>query len=502
MIKKRIITSKKLLLGCALLGLLTLGQTGIAKADYWEARTKESSNNVLPQSFRLETMAKSDQGVRLMFGYDVSDTSVEWTNLTYVVSYDGTNWTNHTDTVKNLREYPSVNISIPVIYADPDGVFWMRNRGQDSLLKFDGQNWEKITKTTILQDVFPGGTPSGINFVGNMFGDSASRRIYTVVDGNDNQRYLIYFDKNDSRWHRYSASGGVLNSALYPGEIYGVRNEKDGSIWFWEYSKTEADQEEYGFGLWQMDASGNWNHYNSENSIVPGVISEVFPDSQGKIWVSTADHGLFTHSSNEGWSNWTKENTNLFSNRVWTIQEDSDNRIWIINLPDNSADSKGGVCVYDPVNNEWQYYTSKNGEDVVETATNAFISGDEMWIQSNYGNGGTYSLVKEDEHAAIYGQTSGDYVAKTGFDPAKKKKKTTTSKNKAVAIYKIARVKVKKKYKTRKTLVYKTGTTQWYKSLNLDVGKYQIVSRGGGKKKRTRTVNIANGNPYRLDLRY
>ena len=107
---------------------------------------------------------------------------------------------------------------------------------------------------------------------------------------------------------------------------------------------------------------------------------------------------------------------------------------------------------------------------------------------------GIYVLTRDSAHTAIYGQTSGTTVDKAGFSRLKKGK---SSGNKAITIYKMK--KVKNKWK-KSTQVYKTGHTQWYKALNLDVGRYRVESKAKGKKKKVRNITVTSGDPYRLNI--
>jgi len=224
-------------------------------------------------------------------------------------------------------------------------------------------------------------------------------------------------------------------------------------------------------------------------------VVDVFGDSSQNVWVATR-YGVFEYSGGS-WSQLTKENSNITSNRISKIQEDSDHRVWIVGL--NEADigdmtTKGGMSIYNLSGGNWDYYSSKNGEDVIDSATNVFIFVDEIWLQSGHGDdstSGIYVLTRDDSHTALYGQVSGTTVQKTALEQFKKK-----NASKKVTIWK--KYKVKKKW--RKAKVYSSkSSTSWYKKLNLDAGSnIKYVIQVGKKKK---TVSANTGDPIRVNFK-
>jgi len=491
-----------------------------AKADTWVKYNRDSTGDVMPQNFYLVEMAKSSNGVRLFFGHARS-TLDEFCffNPGVVLSFDGTTWKDQTQALKDAGGFSDVQFLN--MYADESGNIWSKNRGTEAfnLVKFDGTNWDVFSESEILNDIFPGGNPNGIFSIEYPFPDKNHDRIYTLIRANDDQRYLIYYNQNDHKWYNSGATGGPLDYAQSSTiELYGVYNDSDGSIWIWNRATDQRHAESL-VGAWRLDSSGTWAHFGSSNG-ASDTITKLVVDSHGSVWAATPDEGVYIRDLSSSWTNWTKENSNIVTNNILTLGEDSSQRIWIMSTGEFTIDSEGnyvddpvdspgharGISIYDLANKDWNFYTAKSGYDVLDNPTGMFLARDEVWIFYDHGyetdNYPYYALYRDDDHTTIFGQTAGDYVSKAGFDPTKKKKKTKTVNNKSVTIYKITKVKVRKKYKTKKTLVYKTGATQWYKALNLDTGKYQVVSKARGKRKHTTTINITSGEPYRLDLRY
>jgi hypothetical protein len=482
---------------------LLFGIAQNAKADYWTRYTRTDSGNVLPQYLELENMAKSSTGVRFLYGTDRKEMAGAGTDTHNLISFDGTNWVDQTSAVKNAAGYSDIDFKS--MYSDSNGNVWMPNRGDPNrpLIRYNGATgvFEKIAPETIQSET---GLSGGIR-VNNLF-TGPNGKIYAVASDADGHMYIIYYD---GTWHNSGITGGALSNGADL-DTFGVYSSANGgSFWLYKHGSSENEYSngvDAGPGIWRY-ASGSWTQYDSTFATSNGSnfvngITEAYADSAGKVWVGSR-HGVFMYDG-VNWVNWTKDNNNIFTNRVIKIQEDSTGRIWIICLEnENLTDDNGGISMYNPTDGSWDYYTSYNGEDALNNATNIFMlgqGGDEVWMFTGHGeqamSAGIYQLTRDSAHTAIYGQTAGTLVDKADFSQFKKKK--TTSKNKAVTIYKMR--KVKKKWK-KSTRVYKGSTSQWYKVLNLDVGRYRVESKAKGKKKKTRTITITSGDPYRLDLR-
>jgi hypothetical protein len=495
-------TTKLVLVG--LTSVLLLGYFNLASADYWTRHTRNSSGNILPQYFELEQMTKSSGGVRFLYGTDRREMAGVGTDDHNLISYNGTTWADQTSAVETAGGYS--DIEFQTMYADTGGNVWLPNRRNPDgpLIKYNGTtgNFENITSETIaLQAGLSGSTR-----VNNLF-TGPNNNIYAVANSPGGNMYIIYY--SDGTWHNSNITGGPLSSYGSDIDLYGAYSSGLNSFWIYKYHSSENEYSnpsggDVGPGIWKY-ANGTWTHYDSSFATSDGVsfvngITEVLADSAGRIWVGSR-HGVFMYDGTD-WVNWTKDDSNIFTNRVIKIQEDSTGRIWIICLEnENEANDKGGISIYNPNDGSWDYYTSYNGEDALDNATNIFMigtGGDEVWMFTGHGeeamSAGIYVLTRDSAHTAIYGQTSGTTVDKAGFSRLKKGK---SSGNKAITIYKMK--KVKNKWK-KSTQVYKTGHTQWYKALNLDVGRYRVESKAKGKKKKVRNITVTSGDPYRLNI--
>lgn len=480
--------------------------SGNAKADYWTRHTRSTSGNALPEHLELENMAKSSNGVRFLYGNDRVDMNSEASFVRHIVKYDGTNWSDETSAVE-AAGYS--DIEFLNMYSDQNGNVWMPNRKDPNvaLLKYgsDG-NWTSITSATIGSQVGVGGNLK----IKNLFGNRNSADFMYAVATNDTRLYLLIYTNSSGIWTDSGYTGGPLVDTNNNGaDFWGMYNEEDNSFWFYQYHSSENQFSnpsggDVGSGIWRYKG-GTWTQYDSSDTTTDGValkngVTDAFVDSSGDVWVGTR-YGVFRYDISAGtWANWTKDNSNIFTDRVQKIQEDSDGRIWIVSLAvetSTDANNRGGISIYDPEMNTWDYYTSHNGETALDSATNIFMigGGSEAWMFTGHGeeamSAGIYALTRDDTHTALYGQVSGTTVEKASFDPLKK------SSAKKVTITK--KYKVKKKWKKR--VVYRGKSTDgWYKKLNLDAGtniKYIIKIQG----KRARTVNASDGEPIKTNIK-
>ena len=138
-----------------------LGITNIARADYWTRHTRDSSNNVLPQYFELENMAKSSGGTRLFYGTNRIGgvgAGADANHTRHLISYDGTNWTDRTAAAKTAGGYS--DLEFYNMYQDTNDNVWMPNRKDPNrtLIRYRGASgaFDSFSATAIAQQVDPG----------------------------------------------------------------------------------------------------------------------------------------------------------------------------------------------------------------------------------------------------------------------------------------------------------------------------------------------------------
>ena len=336
-----------------------------------------------------------------------------------------------------------------------------------------------------------------------------------AVATNDTRLYVLIYTFDDNTWRDSGYTGSpLLDTSNNNQDFWGMYNEADQSFWFYQYHSSENEFSnpaggDQGIGLWRYKNS-EWTHFNSSTDIGNGEkfkngLTEAYTDTSGNVWAGTR-YGVYKYSAGGDWTHWTKENSKIFTNRVQKVQEDDKGRIWIVSLAvETSTDSnnRGGISIYDPSANSWDYYTSHNGEDALDNATNIFMIGseaDEAWMFTGHGEeamtAGIYALTRDNSHTALYGQVAGTTVEQASLDPLKKSKVVSRK----VTIWKNYRVQNKnRKWKWTRKRVYSGKTSDWYKQLNLDAGaniKYSIVVQG----KKTRTINASSGDPIKTNF--
>jgi len=498
----------------ALLALLLTGLASQAKADSW------SQLYIVDQATQSNlydpTVFEDSRGHKWVQVYQQGSGDVNGSNTQMLLyEYDGQNWTDHTSTINNLMsgltgpwgEWGGRILGHFPMYADQSGNVWAEP-GSSYILKYDGSNWSIFNHKTVWEEVLGRSIPE-FDWGGfyDLFGDNQGN-VYTLALWNDENwnnfstSISVLKRNTNGAWSRLIPAGGPIKTDdMYNTLLTGRFNNTTGDIWF--FLEPTYGEEGRADGVYRWHA-GTWMNYTTANGMASNSARDMMIDSKGNVWVTSPD-GVSKFDGST-WSILNSSNSNLATNDIRQISEDSKGRIWF--AASKEADTTGtaqqtSMSVYDSADNSWTYFTGRNGSDYMDNVWRVFHFGDEAWMPAHRWTDGFIVYNLNDTQTAIYGQTSGDVVSKAGFNPfKKKKKKVKTINNKSVTIYKITKVKKKKKYKTKKTLVYRTGITQWYKALNLDTGKYQVVSKAKGKKKHTNTINVTNGEPFRLDLRY
>jgi hypothetical protein len=467
-----------------------------AKADTW---TQEYLVNKEFNEFGYEPMrAVQDTAGNKWFEVYIPNTSGE--NLVYELTAGGT-WVNHSDEIIAMElvhtngyddDFTTPNIS--GLYADTEGNVWI-NTANGLLIKYKDGTPTLITPQSVWEEIL-GTSVSEANWgaFGTVFGDNQGN-LYLSASLDKDGDYLDRILKRTpgGTWSTAIPGGGIVNKYNRGSKLRGAYNNLTGDFWFCLRYGDES-------GIYRY-TNGSWTNYTTANGLADNVVNDVIIDDGGNVYAHRAYNfeGKVSKFDGTSWTALNSSNSGLGAGLVSQITNDKNGNLWFSIY--GGGENDGTASIYNSTAGTWTYYSARNGMDDITKMTRVFFLGNEFWAYSG-SQKGFLIIERNDSQSTLYGQTSGDLVSKAGFDMAKKKKKTTTVKNKAVTIYRITRVKVKKKWKTKKTQVYKTGATQWYKALNLDTGKYQVISKAKGKKKKTRTINITSGDPYRLDLRY
>lgn len=254
--------------------------------------------------------------------------------------FDGESWAN----VNESDGLPENNVTVLAIA--PDGILWggTENNG---VFSFDGENWtvydiaDGLPDSSITTLVL---SSTGSVWVGTQSGDllrydGQNWRNYHIVIGNDAENNFITsiaISPNGSLWIG-SRAGLILFKdevqAFYSSSwenyqpVNDIAIDSDGTVWFsvsdsglFHILETENMGE---MDLWG-EPSG-WEYYNSDNGLSDNWISDITIDAHGGIWAGTFNHGL---SYFDGIS-WTSFVPNLPCGRIWNIAATVDGDIWV-----------------------------------------------------------------------------------------------------------------------------------------------------------------------------
>ena len=281
----------------------------------------------------------------------------------WIGTYDGLclfNPNNIFTTYKNdpFNENTLKSSMIMGIYKDNDGYIWVGSnnegvniidRSNDKVYRLDkeGELNSLLTSTDI-----------------------------TVINGYDNKIFIgtnngiSIIDKDKKEIIKYLESDSSFDSDK--SKIREIYIDKNKLVWIGTRD-----------GLYIMDENYNFSNLNDifkDNNINDRVISSVYEDSDGEIWIGLSiDGGLVKYNKDTGKViNYTSNDKNGLSyNSVKDINGDSLGNIWIA--------TNCGLNKFNKSENKFTQYTEKEG------LSNNFIYGilfdeeDNPWVSTNYG---------------------------------------------------------------------------------------------------------------------
>ncbi len=101
-----------------------------------------------------------------------------------------------------------------------------------------------------------------------------------------------------------------------------------------------------------LDASGNWQVYNTYNSGLPAdTVLSFHSDGSGGLWLGTRYGGLAHRSAHGEWQVYTEDNSALPSNHVHSLQSDGVGGLWI---------GTGRSLAHLDASGNWQVYDTHN----------------------------------------------------------------------------------------------------------------------------------------------
>ena len=136
----------------------------------------------------------------------------------------------------------------------------------------------------------------------------------------------------------------------------------------------------------------NWHSFKP-NSIHTNVITSVVAESSDKVWIcdglqsatgaSLSSNGISSlNLSNNKWTHYTFENSNLLSNNIYSIGIDSDNKKWFGSWYTEVEGWANGISVLDDSNPDNLKWSRKTTGLLTLTISDMFSYGNQMWICS------------------------------------------------------------------------------------------------------------------------
>lgn len=214
--------------------------------------------------------------------------------------FDGVKWTKYDTTNAPIK-------SLKKIYIDKNGTDWFATFS--GLVKYENNSWTKYnTSNSILpsndiSDVFL--DKKNVLWIGTSKGlvtfSNDNWKVYNTENSSLPSSYIVRIeeDYHGNIWLAASGSGqkgGLIkidtmnqwtiikkeNSRLGSNEIWEITAQKD-IVWVGVYAS----------GLLRIEG-GNWEIYNSTNSIVPNFVYSIAIDSKGNKWIGTNNGLIYT----------------------------------------------------------------------------------------------------------------------------------------------------------------------------------------------------------------
>ncbi|KAA3596273.1 MAG: T9SS C-terminal target domain-containing protein [Calditrichaeota bacterium] len=223
---------------------------------------------------------------------------------------------------------------------DSDGDIWFGS--WNSLAEYNGTNWTYYDETN-------SGFPS--NFSLEAMEIDGNNNIW-ISNGNENVYGNGVTRFNGTNWDSFDTS----NSGLISDDIYSIKKDIDGSVWF-------GGQD----GVTNFDGT-NWATINFTFPYTARVLS--IGIEQNTKWFGTLMQGVRSYDGNT-WTYYDSTNSGLPSNKVLVIEID--------NLGNKWFGTDNGLCKFDGTN--WTVFNKANG-DLISDYIYTLASDDfgNLWI--------------------------------------------------------------------------------------------------------------------------
>ncbi len=214
-----------------------------------------------------------------------------------VYEYDNTKWSVFDSSQTGLERVLSI-----LVAANGNVIC----SGFNGISIYDGQRWRFMGKADLH-------LPSAKVYFANF--DSKGR----LWIGSFKGLVMMEGDKTVD----YSADTSSLLTGL---TAYGMAEDEAGNLWFAAHAYKKGHQS----GLAELDASGQWRVYNTDNSGLPAdhIIALLYHRNDHALWLSVENVGLVRYNLDNDWSLFTRDNSGVPSSVIFGISEDRDGNIW------------------------------------------------------------------------------------------------------------------------------------------------------------------------------
>lgn len=307
-------------------------------------------------------------------------------------------------------EIPS-GFNLNRVFIDRDDRIWLYSTLNDSLLMSGGTGWKQVHLKSHIR--------------------STSNFIRSVQDGEDGKLWiatdhkgLFSYDKTSGGQTNITAGGSRWD--ISENSIGCAYRDPKGVLWL-GYVKNGLSCHHKSFSVFESHQSGRYENISctmedSKGNIwvgtdgygvfchdrsgdillrldIPGNIAvSIMEDSNGLIWIGTYLHGLICCKGDRISRHYTKENSGLSDNSIYTLQEDKNGNIWIGSLWGNlqCLDTESGTFTDYRADRDDKHTAISMYYDGGEDLYIGMLSG--LWRMN----------VDTGEHTVLYGNASAD----------------------------------------------------------------------------------------------
>jgi ligand-binding sensor domain-containing protein len=157
-------------------------------------------------------------------------------------------------------------------------------------------------------------------------------------------------------------------------------------------------------GLAHRLADGQWQVFDTSNSKLPdNRVVRLLPDGQGGLWIGTGDNnpdlppdsggGVAHLDATENWEIFNTSNSPFPGNIVWSLTSDKQNGFWV-GVTDNGVTDRKGGLVHRRADGTWQVFTPTTSQ-LPQLAVSALYADNQEGVWVGTGNG--FAYLHEDE---------------------------------------------------------------------------------------------------------